>query len=124
MEQVLPRRYRLQDHRAFPQIYSRGKRRSGSLLGLTYLPRSHGRSRRDKASASRFAVVVSKKVSRKATLRNRVKRRVRSAVYPLLSQIQPGYWIVFSARPSILTSSWEEVRQEVIRLLEKARLIG
>ncbi len=118
---MIPRRFRLQTHQAFPQIYSWGKRRSGSLMGLTYLPRSSAGAQ---DSPSQIAVVVSKKVSRKAVQRNRVKRRIRAALYPWLSQIRPGYWIVFSARPPILKAAWEEIRQEVTRLLEKGRLLG
>lgn len=117
---MIPRRFRLQTHQAFPQIYSRGKRRSGSLMGLTYLPRF---SLGTEIPSSQIAVVVSKKVSRRATQRNRVKRRIRAALYPLLSQIRPGYWIVFSARQLILKAAWVEIRQEVIRLLEKGRLL-
>lgn len=115
-----PRRFRLKDHQAFPQIYSRGKRRSGSLMGVTYLPRVKLGS---DPVPSQLAVVVSKKVSRKAVQRNRVKRRIRSALHSLLPQIQPGYWIVISARGPILTATWDQICQEISRLLGKARLL-
>lgn len=117
---MLPRRFRLRQHRAFPQIYSHGKRRSGSWMGITYLPR---RNTGSDSVPSQLAVVVSKKVSRKAVQRNRVKRRIRAALRPLIPQIQPGYWIVISARGPILTATWDQICQEIRRLLEKARLL-
>lgn len=122
---MLPRPYRIQDHHAFPQIYSQGKRRSGSVLGLTYLPRFRGGEGTASPSdlPSQFAVVVSKKVSKKATDRNRIKRRVYGILYPLLPQICSGYWIVFAARARCLDCSGQELDQEVVSLLQRAHLL-
>ncbi len=117
---MLPRRFRLRQHWAFPQIYSHGKRRSGSWMGITYLLR---RNTGSDPVPSQLAVVVSKKVSRKAVQRNRVKRQLRAALRPLVPQLKPGYWIVISARGSILTASWDQICQEIRLLLEKARLL-
>ena len=40
---------------------------------------------------SRFAVVAGVKVSKKAVVRNRLKRQVRAIVHEVLGEITPGY---------------------------------
>lgn len=120
---MLPRVHRLQDRQAFPQIYSRGKRRSGAVLGIAYLPQPSGGGAVVDSRPSQVAVVVSKKVSRKATLRNRVRRQVQAVLYSLLPQLRAGYWIVFSARQPILTCPWQDLQQEVAQLLGRAGLL-
>ncbi|NJL97936.1 MAG: ribonuclease P protein component [Synechococcaceae cyanobacterium SM2_3_2] len=78
----------------------------------------------DAGIPTQIAVVVSRKVSRKAVERNRVKRRIRAAVALFLPQIQPHQWIAIYARSTMLTCSWEQLRQELSGLLRKAGLLN
>ncbi|MDO8663331.1 MAG: ribonuclease P protein component [Candidatus Wildermuthbacteria bacterium] len=50
---------------------------------------------------SRFCTVISKKGSKKATVRNRVRRRISEAVRQNLSQIKEGFDIVLMAAGEI-----------------------
>jgi len=69
-----------------------------------------------------FAFVVSKKIDKRATKRNRVKRLLSDAVRNFLPQIQPGIKGVFLAKKEILGKSFAEVKEEVEKVFKKENL--
>lgn len=60
-------------------------------------------------------ISVSKKVSKKAVIRNRVKRRVRAVMRDLLPQLKAGKYLIV-AKPSSQDVKGEELKKE-LRLL-------
>lgn len=101
------RQYRLGANRQFNYVYRRGKRVSTKDLSLLYV------SVRQK----RVGFSVNKKVG-VAVIRNRTKRRLRECIRPRLAQMKNGYY-VFVARPSIASSSFQEINAQVDTLLKK-----
>ena len=67
--------------------------------------------------------MVSKKISKKAVIRNKVKRRLREAVRIILPRIKPCYDIIFFTRPGIEQKDFSEIKEAVSNLLSKAGLI-
>ena len=105
----MQRQYRLGANRQFNYVYRRGKRVSAKDLSLLYV------SVRQK----RVGFSVNKKVG-VAVVRNRTKRRLRECIRPRLAQMKNGYY-VFVARPSIASSSFQEINAQVDTLLESAQ---
>ena len=72
---------------------------------------------------SRVGLITSKKVGN-AVHRNRARRLIRESLYQLADVIEPGWDIVLIAKPAISTSGMkmQDVRDEIQRLLNKARL--
>lgn len=66
-------------------------------------------------SQARFAVSVSKKVSKSAVVRNRVRRRVYAALEDFAS-ITPGLYL-FSAKPGAEKVWGEDLKKELRKLL-------
>lgn len=64
---------------------------------------------------SRFAVIVSNKIDKRATARNRIKRLVRESVRHLLPMVQPGWDSVIIAR----TQTDEEKQKRVEEILQQ-----
>jgi len=71
---------------------------------------------------SRIGFVVSKKVSKKAVLRNKVKRRLRESVNRELAHIRMGFDLIFFTRREIKEKEFSDIEQLVKQLLEKAKL--
>ncbi len=71
----------------------------------------------------RVGFVVGKRVAKHAVDRNRTKRRLGAAIGPVLGQLEEQYDIVLSARSAAVVADFPVLRQDVISLLRRARLL-
>jgi ribonuclease P protein component len=69
-------------------------------------------------------VVASQKVSKKAVVRNTVKRRLRAALLPHTAKLRSGQAIMIIARKSSITAAYADIKSELALLLNKAKLIN
>lgn len=111
---MLPQKNRI-DKKSFPEFMKKAK--TFSLENL-YLKVAYN-CRRDKA----FAFVASLKVSKKAVERNKLKRRARAITYPLLKGVPAGICAVVFFKPTILGKKYTEIKDELISLYKKAKII-
>jgi ribonuclease P protein component len=73
---------------------------------------------------SRFTVVTSTKVSKKAVDRNKLKRRMREIIRKeILPNVQYGFDGVISTKKPLLDLSFSDLRELVIKLFKKAKLV-
>ena len=112
---MLPRENRLVRKPDFEKVKEKGKKFQSNLFGLLVFP--------NEEEISRFGFVISKKLSKRAVKRNRVKRILREQVRMILFKIIPGFDVVFLGKKALLESSSGEVGLEVKRLLRKASLL-
>lgn len=77
------------------------------------------------AGKSRFGFVIGLVVSKKATVRNRLKRQVREAVRLLFknSLIKPNFDVVIKIKSSLIGADYKDIRAEVEYLLNKAGVL-
>lgn len=110
-----PHSLRLQ--RDFEEIRKKGKNISSPLFNLKFLPND--------LKLVRFAIVISKKISKKAVDRNNLRRKVRPQLQELIKTqaIATGYDLVFYAKIPAL-KALKESREKTIRyLLHQAKLL-
>lgn len=109
--------YRIRQKKEFDKIFRSQKTvRVYSPLGTLYVAESRG-------EVPRFGFVVGTKVSKKATVRNKVKRRTRSVVERVLKDIKKPVSAVFIARPQAAAASFQDIEKDIIGLLRKSRLL-
>ena len=72
---------------------------------------------------TRCGFVTSKRLGN-AVARNRVRRRLREIVRPLLPRIAPGRDLVFVARPAAARADGAALHVAVVQLLTRARLLS
>lgn len=111
----MKRCYSLKRNKEFRRAYRQGKAVVSHILVLI-----HSSSRQPNV---KIGLSVTKKIG-SAVVRNRVKRRLREAVTPLLPEIRPGCRLIFIARSPILDASFKDIESTVRRLLKKAGLVG
>ena len=69
---------------------------------------------------SRYGFVVSKKVSKKATERNKAKRRLRDIVRTSPKIAMQGYDVVFVVKKEIVAAPFDVIKKTARDALEKA----
>ena len=72
---------------------------------------------------NRFGIVVSKKVDKRAVVRNKIKRIFRNVLVDLNSNILCGHDILFIAKIGSLNKTREEVQVSIENALGKAGLM-
>ena len=71
-----------------------GRYSHNSFFSVVYLS--------DQQTASQFAFVLSKRISKKATVRNKTKRLIAGSVRELMANLKDGYWVVFLVKQTAL----------------------
>ncbi len=112
---MLPAPHRLRADADFTRLMKNSRR--------FFTPSIMARVARTGGPHTRFAFVVSTKVSKRATARNTVKRRMREIVRALLPGITPGFDVLLSVKPDILKKEFEDLRIELTELLRKTTLL-
>ncbi|MGB0560639.1 MAG: ribonuclease P protein component [Spirulinaceae cyanobacterium] len=119
----LPKPYRLKHWRQFQAVYTQGRRYSGRYLTLRCLPiKSSTLESPTAAQPSQIGIAVGKRISKRAVVRNRLKRQLRAALYPLLPRLVPNYYLVIGVKSGILTCEREHFLRELEQLLTKAEV--
>ena len=78
---------------------------------------------RNNLGFSRFAFIVSNKIHKRATKRNRIKRLLRESVRSFLPITKPGFDGVFLAKKSILGKDFKTTQSAVNQAFEKTGLL-
>jgi len=73
---------------------------------------------------NRFGIIVSKKISKKAVERNKIKRILRDALVALNKNMTQGHDMLFIARPGIFNETKEKIRQSAEESLVKAGIVN
>lgn len=113
---MLAKKFRLTGSRDFKKIQTEGQIYQSNSFGLAYL------NRKDE-EASRFAFVVSTKISKDAVDRNRFKRVMSEAVRTSSIDIRPGFDVIFLAKTTIVKTPTSEVMKEVKASLKESGLL-
>ncbi len=74
---------------------------------------------RNELEISRCGFTASRRIG-KAVVRNRARRRMREAVRLIWDSVQPGWDLVWIARPAVVEVGFPELQAVIMRLLERA----
>jgi ribonuclease P protein component len=134
---ALPKSNRLKSRKDFQAVFREGIRRNGSYLTLRALkPLYSTKPSLDTASQNtqlidsvhladtRIGISISTKVSKRAVVRNRIKRQITSVLYKILPKLSPGWRLVFIVKPTVAESKCvsPQFLQELEQLLAQAEV--
>lgn len=110
----MKRCYSLKRNKNFRHVYRVGKSNVSRQLVLLCA--------RSKEPRVRVGFSVSKKIGN-SVVRNRVKRRLREALTPLIPTIKEGYDLIFIARDAVVNEKFTAIGASMQYLLHKANLL-
>lgn len=108
---MLPKVNRLTKKKDFDVVFKKGKSIKNDFLIFKIL--------KNHLKESRFGFIVSKKISNKASLRNRIKRRLRAAVLNKLKNIKTPTDVVIIALPGIIKKEFSHIEEIIFKFLKK-----
>lgn len=112
---MLPLKNRLKKKKDFENIFAKGKTIKAKYFFLKIVNTVN--------LDSRIGFIVSKKVSKLAVERNRIKRLFREAVRLDMASIKPGYDLVFIILNSAKEKDLTEIKKEIKFILEESGLL-
>ncbi|MBU1178164.1 ribonuclease P protein component [Patescibacteria group bacterium] len=113
---MLPLANRLQKDNDFARVHRHGRFFKHQFIAI--------KSLKNNQPQSRFGFLVGIKVSKKATVRNKVKRRLREVIRLALADIKPGFDVVVMVRPEATDKTYREIENVFKNVLQQAGLIG
>ncbi len=124
---MLPRENRLKLDRDFKILFTEGKFVSGSLMNAQIWkinPKKYPK-RNYSLEDLKIGFVVSKKLSKSAVIRNKIKRQMREIVRLILkkTKLKKGYFLLILAKKEILEANYLEIEKSLEQLLKKVKLL-
>jgi len=71
---------------------------------------------------SRFCIIISSKVSKKAVVRNKIKRRIRYIINSDLTKIKKSFDIIVIVNKNIIDLDFSDLKNSVVDSLKKLNL--
>ena len=109
---MLPKKNRLTKKKEFDLVFRGGRILKNDFLVARFL--------KNHIPENRFGFIVAKKVSKKGTVRNKVKRQLRYIISQEIRNIKSGIdWIII-AQPGIEKKSFFEIKKALNGFLKRA----
>jgi ribonuclease P protein component len=112
---MLSLKNRLKKKKEFERVFKRGKGLKEDFLVLKLV--------KNNLPQSRFGFIVGTKVSKRATLRNKLKRRLRELIRMKMEEIKTGYDIILIAQPGLEDRDFWELEEITNKIFSRAKII-
>lgn len=113
---MLPKANRLKKKKDIENVFKNGTGFKEDFLILKVV--------KNNLKNSRFAFIVSQKVSKKATLRNKIRRRLSELVRRRLPTVPLGIDMVLVAVSGLEEKDFWEIEESLNKLFNKAKMIN
>lgn len=111
---VLPKENRLKKTRNFDAIFKKGRFFGTKFINFKYI--------NNNLPHTRVGFVVGTKVSKLATRRNTLKRRMREVIRLNIDKIKAGFDLSITAKPGATDLGYEEIEKNLLWALGKMGL--
>lgn len=106
---------RLTKKKDFERVFEKGKSFKEDFLVLKIVPNDF--------QTSQFGFIISQKVSKKAVVRNKIRRELKELMRLKIDKIKKGIDGVFMVLPGLEKKDFWEIETVLNNLLKKAKLI-
>ncbi len=110
---MLTKKHRLPE-KSIDRVKGGGRHYQTPFFAVVYLS--------DQKTPSQFAFVLSRRVSKQATIRNKTKRLIAGSVRQLINNLKDGHWVVFLIKRAALGQSKDLLAETVEEAFRKIKL--
>lgn len=112
----LPKLHRIRKEKEFKNVFLKGKIFHGNFLNLKII--------NNNLNISRFGFVVGVKISKKAVLRNKIKRRLKECARLNLAELKRGFDVIIVViKKDAIGQKFNIICGEIITLFKKSKII-
>jgi len=125
---ALPKAYRLKSRQDFQAVFREGIRRHSSHFTVRALKPalSPETSSPTALPVTKIGIAISTKVSKRAVVRNKIKRQMTAALHQLLPKLAPGWRLVLIVKPTTTETvcQTDKFLQELEQLLARTEVLN
>ncbi|MEK7203316.1 MAG: ribonuclease P protein component [Patescibacteria group bacterium] len=99
----------------FDQVFKRGRSCYCQTIGLKIIA--------NKIGQNRLGIIISRKVSKKAVDRNKLKRRIKEIIRLLIDKLLVGYDILVITLPGAKEKTYQEISKILEQGLNKLKML-
>ncbi len=112
---MLKKLNRLTKNKEFETLFKKGKSKHSKLFKIIIL--------KNNSLFNKYGVIVSNKISNKAVVRNKIKRRIKYVLQKHKTKIKQGYDIVIITYPIVVKESFKNIESELAHIFTCLKLI-
>jgi len=112
---MLKKQHRITKDKEFEAVFKKGQ--------IFFSPFFNIKIAKNNRDIARFGIIINNRISKKAVIRNKSKRQLRSIIKLNLPNIIPGVDVVIMAKPAITVTEFAKLQQTFEFLLKQAGLI-
>ncbi len=112
---MLSKKNRLTHRKNFGKIFKKGQGNFSNIVGIKLMPNN--------LTDSRFGIIVSNKISKKAVERNKIRRQIREIIRLNLDKIKKGFDIAIICLPEIKKKKYKEIEKEILKIFKKMNVM-
>jgi len=107
---------RLRKKTDFERVFKNGNKASNHYFVIRFL--------RNGMADCRFGIIISNKISKKATERNRIRRQIREAFNEILPNFKQKIDIVIVVLADVVKLNKKELKENILNLAKKNQIYG
>ena len=111
---MLAKKNRLKKKKDFENVFKKGRSFKEGFLVLKIVD--------NKSDKIRFGFIISQKISKKASHRNKIKRQISEIIRLKMKKIKKGVDGVLITLPGIEEKNFSEIKENIDKLFKKARV--
>jgi len=112
---MLKKEHSLRKTKDIENVFKNGRGFYNDIFGIKFIP--------NKLQHNRFCIVISAKISQKATDRNKIRRRFKAIILNNDGKIRVGYDLLIIVKKNISDNNFFEISESVYQSLKKIKLI-
>jgi len=109
---MLAKKYRLSANKDIQYVLKRGEIYFSPFFNIKIL--------KNNLKNSRFCIVISTNISKKAVIRNRAKRQIRAIISKNITKISQNYDFIILTKPAVTVTAFKDLEKTFEFLLRKA----